>query len=567
MYKVENICIPFSGISKVEKNKDKLKISIIKEDNELETVINVSDKNTTISLESIYNIIKKIIDNGISKILYDKNIEFDEYISPDKMVDDIYEKEKNIFEAKKISDIAGISGANVNFNESYAETKGFMNGERGHGYAAEYGNNTFDRLMQKDVINAGQILDERGRQVKHGPDRIVDGEAIQTKYYKTANETIGVLFPKGQAIYLNSDGTMMPVEVPRDQYDQAVELMQKRIDSGQVPNAEPGTPAQNFVKKGWFTYNQACNICKAGTIESLSVDVASGVISSSLPGTISGVIFFAICIWNGKSIKDAAKSSLIATLKTMGKSIFIYTLTMQLSRGQFANVFSQKFTKDGIMAGYEGIANPVAHLSNELAKKISQSTLAKTSIGEFLGLRMVTGRAIISGTIIGVVVFGPDLVRALRGRISKMQLLKNSAVGAGSLAGAAIGQVLLPIPVVGAIVVAGVSGFIVKKTLDKFIEDDAIAMFQILKEEFLDVTMSMNLSKKEFDEVTLKVICNDRIHIKLQEMYQSGDARNFACAMVTNSVCSIIKDRKKIESEIVENGYTELFKKEVLQLM
>lgn len=472
-----------------------------------------------------------------------------------KLHDKYLAREQNISDAKRVADLSGIAGANVNFNETYSETKGFMNGERGHGYAGEYVNNTFDRLMQKDVINAGQQLDEHGRQFKHGADRIVNGEAIQTKYYKTAKESIGAAFQHKQAIYLNSDGSMMPIEVPRDQYSEALTIMQKRIDSGQVPNAEPGTPAQNFVKKGWFTYSQTCNVCKAGTLESLSVDITSGIISSSCVGSISGLMVFAACIWNGKNIKEAAQISLGATLKTMGKSVLIYTLTMQLSRDQFANLFVKKSTKDGIAAGFEGIANPVARLSNSLAKQISQSALAKTSVGEGLGLRAVTGRAIISGTIIGVVVFGPDLVRTMRGRISKMQLLKNSAVGASSLAGAAVGQALIPIPVLGAMVGAVVSGFVSKKTLDNFIDDDAVAMFQIFKEEFLECTMCMALSKHEFDAVVEKTICNEKLQTILQDMYQSGLERQFAYEFIDATVCEVLKNRKHVSIKMVDEGY------------
>ena len=131
-----------------------------------------------------------------------------------------------------------------------------MNGSRGHGYAAEYANNTVDRVLGRDVENAAQRLDEHGRQVKHGADRIVNGKEIQTKYYKTASETIGAVFERKEAIYIRNDGSnkMMQIEVPRDQYQDALKAMQKRIDSGQVPNVEPGETAKDYVRKGFFTY-------------------------------------------------------------------------------------------------------------------------------------------------------------------------------------------------------------------------------------------------------------------------------------------------------------------------
>ena len=457
-----------------------------------------------------------------------------------------------------VSSIAAIKTADIGFNKNYAETKNLMDGQRGHGYGAEYGNNTFDRLMGKKVVNAAQQLDEHGRQVKWGADRIVNGQNIQTKYNKTASESIGACFENKKAKYLNPDGSMMPIEVARDQFDQAWVEMQKRIDSGQVPGAKPGDSPAPYLRKGAVTYNQACNIAKAGTLEGLSVDAANGVISSIYPCGISGAIIFATCIWNGKTPKEAAKISLQASLVSMGKSVLLYTLTMQLSRGQFANLFRPHFTKDGIRAGFEGINNPIAKISNTLAEKISCSTLAKTSVGEAIGLRTITGRAIISGTVIGIVTFGPDVVRALRGRISKQQLFKNTTVGATALAGAAIGQALIPIPGLGGVIGAGISGWAAKKTLDNFVEDDNVFMFQIFKEEFIDCAMQSRLSKSEFDTLVERTLCNNKMNDILTNMYASGEPRNYARALMNSAVSALFSEHRKIKEIELIQGIEEL---------
>lgn len=157
---------------------------------------------------------------------------------------------------------AAVQAVMPNFKAFWGDIKNLMNGARGHGYAAEYGNNAGDRMKGAHVEYAAQNLDEHGRQVKHGADRIVNGIEIQTKYYKTASETVGAAFQKKQAIYLRSDGSgkMMQIEVPRDQYQDALNAMQKRIDSGQVPNVSPGESAKDYVRKGYFTYEQSFNI-------------------------------------------------------------------------------------------------------------------------------------------------------------------------------------------------------------------------------------------------------------------------------------------------------------------
>lgn len=143
----------------------------------------------------------------------------------------------------------------------------------------------------------------------------------------------------------------------------------------------------------------------------------------------------------------------------------VYTLTMQLLREQFINLFIKEYTKDGIYKGFAGVKNLIFTASEKLADKITKNSLAKTSIGEKIGLQSLKGRAILSLSITAVILFGADLRRSLSGRISTKQLIKNSAVGASGIGGAT-------------------ATFISKKTLDSFIEDDGIAMFQVVKEEF-----------------------------------------------------------------------------------
>ncbi|UZP68739.1 hypothetical protein N1030_07145 [Desulfovibrio mangrovi] len=559
-----DVHVPFAGVVDYSLDKSKIKVNFIAHDSDEKKVVELKNGMTTLSLESVGKIIACVKDSSVPKVLYDGNVVYEDDNCDE--IDEQFQSEQVVASVKTASEISGVLGAAVKFQDNYAEIKGHMDGSRGHGYSAEYGNTAMDRLVGRQVVNAGQQLDSTGRQVKGGADRIVDGVATQAKYYKTANESIGAAFVHKQAVYLNPDGTMMPIEVARDQYQQALACMQKRIDSGQVPNAPAGTPAAKYVKKGWFTYNQACNIGKAGTLESLAVDMATGVVSSSMAGGISGAIVFATCVWQGKDVKEAAKTSIGVTLSTMGKGVLVYTLTMQLSRKQFANVFVKNFTKDGIRAGFKGINNPIAKLSDGMARSISESSLAKTSVGEFFGLRAVTGRAVIAGGVVGVIVFGPDIVRALRGKISKKQLMKNSAVGATSLVGTAIGQALIPIPVLGAMTGAFVSGVIAKKTLDAFVEDDAVQMFQVLKEEYLDVVMQSGLSQEEFDSVTSATIAHAKLHKVLQDMYQCGESRDFARDLVNTAVCSVLQGRQCVTCEMVDEGYADFGSEMVAQV-
>ena len=462
---------------------------------------------------------------------------------------------------------AGIQAVKPKIAAFFGEVKNLMNGARGHGYAAEYANNTMDRALGKKVESAAQQLDEHGRQVKAGADRLVNGTEIQTKYYKTASESIGAAFEKKQAIYIRSDGSgkMMQIEVPRDQYKEALALMQKRIDNGQVPNVSPGEDARNYVKKGFFTYEQSFNIARAGTIESLTVDAVSGAVCCVAAASITSVIVFAISVWKGNSPKEAARQCLGTSLAIMGKGTLIYTLTMQLSRKEVALIFAgKKYTADGISQGFKAVTNPIHTMSEKLAEKISGSGLAATNAGKKLGLDAINGRQLIGGAVTIAVVFGPDVVRALQGKISTKQLFKNSAIATAGMAGAAAAQAAVPVPVIPAIVGGAVAGIAAKKVLDHFVEDDAKEMFRILKEEFIDMTMLIGLNEEEFEEVSKLTVRNKKLTKMLQKMFQADDRRDYARIEIMQvAIIEVTEKRKRITEKEYKSGLVELMKETV----
>ena len=468
-----------------------------------------------------------------------------------------FDTKQHVTDITKAAEIGGIgAGLAQNAHIYNDEVKYLMNGARGGGYAAEYGNNAIDRLTGKKVENLAQDL-ENGHQKLHGADRNVNGVNIQTKYYKSASESIGAVFEHKQALYLNDDGSMMQIEVPRDQYNQAVQEMQKRIKTGQVPGETNPENAKNYVRKGHFTYMQANNIALAGSIEGIAVDISQGIVCS-LPGAgITFALSFASAIWHGQDIKEAAKQSTLSGLKVMGKSAAIYTLTMQLSRDKIINIFAPK-----IMVGEPGkqvvksfgyVKNPIFTGAEKVAGKISSSCLAKSKLGKAVKLDKVNGRQVIGGTVTAVVVYGPDILKACSGKISGKQLIKNSTVNTAGLVGAAIGTAI-PIPVVGSMIGGAVGSFVAKKIMDNFIEDDAVVMFKIMREEFLDIVMLYSFNKEEFDEIVSATIGNSEMSKVLQAMYQSGTPKDYADALINAEVQTVLAKREKITQNTIEHG-------------
>lgn len=152
-------------------------------------------------------------------------------------------------------------------------------------------------------------------------------------------------------------------------------------------------------------------------------------------------------------------------------------------------------------------------------------------------------------------------------------MLKNTFVAGGGFlagvasfagAGAAIGSIAPgAVTAVGAVVgatagvVGGIAGSTVtKKILDNFIEDDRVAMFAILKEEYIDVVMAISLSGDEFNQIQEEIF-DKSLESKLKDMYHAGkkgDARTFAREkIVEKAVKKSIGSREKItEAELIE---------------
>ncbi|MDD6715432.1 MAG: hypothetical protein PUF49_03530 [Firmicutes bacterium] len=493
---------------------------------------------------------------------YEEKNKFDDRSK--KYFDDVTRQKEKTLKAhdNHAEQAAGVQAVQPKFAAFFGEVKNLMNGARGHGYAAEYGNNTFDRMHGRQVESAAQNLNEHGRQVKHGADRLVNNVEIQTKYYKTASETIGAAFEKKHAIYLRSDGSgkMMQIEVPRDQYQDALKAMQKRIDSGQVPNVAKGEDAHDYVRRGFFAYEQSFNIARSGTIESLSVDAVAGAVCCVQATGISAVIVYAHARWSGASRVDALKNSLSAGLLVMGKGTLIYTLTMQLSRKEIANILAGKvFTADGISQGDSAIANPIYSISENMATNIKNSVIGQSAFGQKFGLDKIGGRQLIGGAVTVAVVFGPDIFRALERKISVKQLAKNSAIGAAGIAGAAIGQAAIPIPVVGAMIGGAVGGVATKGILDHFVEDDSKEMFRILKGEFIDQTMQTGLSQEEFKEVVDMTVAAKKLPKVLQKMFQSKNYRNYARDQIMiPAIETVLQNRNKITVDGYNQALLEL---------
>ena len=417
---------------------------------------------------------------------------------------------------------AGAVGSGANYADNVV-----FRGTKGHGYAAESANDLFDKLAGKDAELVGR--DNRPK----GPDRRVDGVQIQSKYCRSAAKCISECFEDGKFEYSNPDGSPMQIEVPSDMYEGAVKAMEERIRRGQVQGVSDPAKAREIVRKGHFTYAQAKNIARFGTVESLTYDAVNGVKLAGQAMGISAAVSFAVSIWNGEELDVAVKQACKAGIKVGGIAWIGSITAAQLGRTGMEQALRgpTDWVVERLGAKAAGwIAQGVgSELTDEAAKRL---------VSKVLRGNVVT--AIATTAVLSSV----DFFRMFNGRMSGAQLFKNVTVTAsgvaggtaGWLAGAAVGAKIgkevspkLGIPVgafigglLGSLGIGTAASKGAKAVLDEFIEDDAKEMMAIMEKVFGELGVEHLLTEDEAMAVLEALQALDLPDV-LRDMYAADD--------------------------------------------
>lgn len=464
--------------------------------------------------ETLINALQVSINNGLTREMF-----FMEYVSQEKSTgnSELDDKIRTAFTQRMQADtmvknvargFSQLASQNMEAHLNDIQFNAMVNGSQGHGVAAEHANDVYDRLRGREFLKTmrGENTQVGQDNAKHGPDRVVNGVKIQSKYCKTANETVNAYLKKE---YWKTDPNMK-LEVPRDQYAAAIKKVQQEIDSGKYPELS-GKNAKDMLIRGNASYNSAVAMIKAMNLSSLTLDLADGIVES-LPGSsISFVLVFAQSRWAGLSLEDAIKNSSHAALNTMVSGSLIYLGSQQFARLTLVKNIAKSFGKDAV----------------QMAEYASKG-------------------------ITGVLVYGPSVVDELRGRISPKQLFKNATVGTVGLIGGSLGSAFGPVGTVGG---AMLGSYVSKKVLDQFVEDDAEEMYQIIREEFLDTVFVAGLTQSEFDEMVKRTFSNSELPKIMKEMFASDDSRAYARQYLMNdNIVDIYKRRPKINDEEVQEA-------------
>lgn len=410
-----------------------------------------------------------------------------------------------------------------------------FNGRQGHGYAAEQGNNLYDTINGR---NAEILGDDNA---KNGPDRIVDGQLIQTKYCQNANASVNSGFKNGKYRYLDSNGNPMQLEVPSDQYDEAIRIMEEKIRKGQVPGCKNPKDASKIIRKGNITLKQAINIAKAGTVESLVFDAAHGAVIGLSAAGISSTIILARALWNGEDLDTALDIAMYCGIQAGGITFVTSVISSQITKTSVSNLLIEP--------------------SNELVKLLP-STVRKQLLAAIRDGAPIYGAAasknlakllrgnFITQVVTVLVLSSNDIFHYAQGKISGKQLFKEVTTLVSGLIGGGVGGVLLaplgPVGVIiGGIIGTGLSSEAMRRLLNQFIEDDAIKLIEIINNRFAILANEYLLSKSELDLV-VEVLRGCLVYSKLLEMYASKDRIIFADELVEKCITSVIIWRTNI---------------------
>jgi hypothetical protein len=436
-------------------------------------------------------------------------------------------------------------GAYRTVNNQYEEEK--FHARQGHGFAAERANTLFDKMTG----HKAQVVGDDN--AKNGADRIVDGVSIQSKYCATGSRCINECFAedgKGSFRYM-VDGKPMEIEVPSDKYDAAVQAMREKIRNGQVQGVTDPEEAKNIVRKGHFTYAQAKNIAKAGTIESLTYDSVNGVITATSAFGVTAMITLATSAWNGDDFENAIKLATYSGIKVGGTAFITSVMAAQLSKAGLNSALVGSSETLVAMMGPKA-SSVLINAFRAGAKPIYGAAAMKSAA------KLLRGNAITAGVTF-VVLSSFDIANIFAGRISGKQLFKNmvgtaATVGGGTggwLAGAAMGSAIFPGvgTVIGGIAGSLLGGAAAGKASDaivgEFVEDDVDEMVKIIQDTFTDMASEYLLSNKEAEKSVDRL--KDKLDGKtLKDMFASSDRKQFARELLQPIMENQTAKREKI---------------------
>ncbi|CRI34907.1 hypothetical protein HHE01_07080 [Helicobacter heilmannii] len=387
--------------------------------------------------------------------------------------------------------------------QNWAELyKPLSNPKTGHGWMAEILNNRIDLKAGKDAQIVG------GGNAKGGADRLVDGIEIQSKYYESAKKSLDAYFHSKDSqgheiVYLNKENQPMALEIPKDQYDEAINLIDEGDFDAELEKL--GITREEFKENllPGVSMQEAKANMRFFTKESLEFDSERAGIGACTTLGVSFVCSTALLLLRGENVRDALKSALFASILNASKSFTISIMAMQAQRIGALD----KFLKSAINFDFKDncIGRSLAQMGGA-SKDISTNAAANTVLRSSV---VTTGVTIIFNSAI-------EAIQLARGKISGMQCFKNIVVGGvqavGATAGAVAGAALTGfatgatsgsiIPVFGTIVggiAGGIAGLALGAKLTSTIQEDRARIYTLFFGHIRYLALLFKMDKQELE--------------------------------------------------------------------
>lgn len=316
-------------------------------------------------------------------------------------------------------------------DEVFVEQRAAIRNPSGHGELAEEANNILDRMHGHKAEILGRDLK------KNGPDRMVDGVLIQTKYYRTARGSLESCFDSTthQYRYIADDGSLMQLEVPKDQYRQVLEGFEEKIRQGMVPGVSDPKEAKGIVREGRLSYKQAVNLAKPGTVESLAYDALTGTVTCSCAFGLSFLTTSFVAYRETNDANEAVQAGIVAGVQVFGLSFIQHMVVSQLSRTGVSDILMAPSQAIVGKLGFKASAGVVNGLRALVGKRAISGAAASKQLAKMLRSNVVTAAATMAVFSI------PETYRLVQGKASGAQYVQNIASLATSVVGGLAGAV------------------------------------------------------------------------------------------------------------------------------
>lgn len=458
-----------------------------------------------------------------------------------------------------VTEVATISAAAVESAETavFVEQNAYINNLAGHGEMAEEANTMVDKLRGMDAHVIGRD------NVKNGADRQIDDILIQTKYYKSARGSLEACFDPNSGTYrYMKDGSPMQLEVPKDQYQKVLEGFKYKIKEGKVPGITDPEEAENFVHKGYLTYQQAVNLTKPGTIESLLYDASTGTVICSCA---FGITFVTAVFLTWRKTGDMGKAVEVgyySGIQVFGISFLQHMVISQISRISLANSLMAPSQYVVERLGYQSSTTIVNGLRALSGKSAINGAAASKQLAKIMRSNVITSA--ISFAVFSV----PETYSLVAQKISGAQYVKNLSVltssiagGAGGTLGAGVaaakiagaaGTAIAPgvgtaVGIIGGLVGSVIGAKIVDTAGDVLCEDDAEAFSRLFNAMIACMSSEYMLDSGEMDALVERINKFEGTDFKrlMESTWQSTEQEAVLRIFLSTSFDEIAGERKR----------------------